>query len=400
MGSGASTTKVDRIRIDQNGDIWKQKKDGTEKLCRPPSSKNNLTNIGKRLRNSASSLNSKSGSEHNKSMNLQKSLLETAEAKRIEAERQVDMLQREICLLELRNTELADEVHFLKEQAKLYSTDDVDSLIGIQNIRQRGNSISTETDIESIKAQAKLERELYENLITKLQSELKGQQERFHRKLQFEQEMREKMEDVVRIHLGDSFLYDAKNSLAHDTLPVKPYDGPKPLCRNLLSSHGRLTTPHNKNSESVETIKEEQLDSSESDNNEFSKSRHSIAQILSFDDNPVHKNSQEKEQAIRPSTADVNNSVIVKSELGRGDSAPTLHKRSKSRERRMQMRKKREQDKESIGSIEDEIEDILNSSFSSISVGSHKRVIVSAKSRDSGYLGESGHIDLEKPKMP
>ena len=66
----------------------------------------------------------------------------------------------------------------------------------------------------------------------------------------------------------------------------------------------------------------------------------------------------------------------------------------------MQMRKKREQDKESIGSIEDEIEDILNSSFSSISVGSHKRAVASAKSRDSGYLGESGHIDLEKSKLP
>ena len=125
------------------------------------------------------------------------------------------------------------------------------------------------------------------------------------------------MEDVVRIHLGDSFLYDAKSSLANDTLPVKPYDGPKPLCRNLLSSHGRLSTPQNRNSESVETIKEEQLNTSESDNDEFSKSRHSIAQILNFEDNTAEKNlPPEKEESIRPSTADVNNSVIIKSELG------------------------------------------------------------------------------------
>lgn len=80
----------------------------------------------------------------------QKSRLEIAEAKRIEAEQQVNILQREICLLELRNTELADEVNFFKEQAKLHTCDDLDSLVGIQNARQRGNSISTETDIESV----------------------------------------------------------------------------------------------------------------------------------------------------------------------------------------------------------------------------------------------------------
>lgn len=167
------------------------------------------------------------------------------------------------------------------------------------------------------KTQAKLERELYENLIAKLQNEIKEQQEKFHKKLQFEKEIREKMEDVVRIHLGDSFLYDAKNSLAHDTLPVKLYDGPKPLCRNLLSSHGRLSTPQNRNSESVETIKEERFNSSESDNDEFSKSRHSIAQILNFEEDKAERTSPpEREEAIRPSTADVNNSVVIRSGLG------------------------------------------------------------------------------------
>lgn len=83
-------------------------------------------------------------------MNSQKSRLEIAESKRIEAEQQVNVLQHEICLLELRNTELADEVNFLKEQARLHSPGDLDSLVGMQNIQQRGNSITTETDIESV----------------------------------------------------------------------------------------------------------------------------------------------------------------------------------------------------------------------------------------------------------
>lgn len=84
---------------------------------------------------------------------------------------------------------------------------------------------------------------MYENLVHKLQNELKEQQEKHQKRLEFERELREKMEDVVRIHLGDAFLFDAKNSLAHDTLPVvKAFESAKPLCRNLLSSHGRLVS--------------------------------------------------------------------------------------------------------------------------------------------------------------
>lgn len=61
MGSGASTittttTKVDRIRVDDNGDIWKIKKNGQEKLCRPTSSKSNFGIIGKHFRNSTSAV--------------------------------------------------------------------------------------------------------------------------------------------------------------------------------------------------------------------------------------------------------------------------------------------------------------------------------------------------------
>lgn len=64
------------------------------------------------------------------------------------------------------------------------------------------------------------------------------------------------------------------------------------------------------------------------------------------------------------------------------------------------MRKKRDKDHDSMESLDDEIEDILNSSLSSISIVSNKKHdTMSAKSRDSGYLGDSGHHDFGTMKM-
>uniref|UniRef100_A0A914Y5C5 Uncharacterized protein n=1 Tax=Panagrolaimus superbus TaxID=310955 RepID=A0A914Y5C5_9BILA len=192
------------------------------------------------------------------------------------------------------------------------------------------------------------------------------------------------MEDVVRIHLGDAFLFDAKNSFAHDTLPIgKSFEGVKPFCRNLLSSHGRLSTPGNTSTNFVETIEEESGE-------ERSTSQAEIIRIHDVESDS-HK--------IRPSTADVNtNKFMSPARIGRGESAPTLFKRSKSREKRSQMRKKKiDGDKESLDShsIDDEIDDILSGSFSSISnsIGSNKHR--SAKSRDSGFLGESGNFEAD-----
>uniref|UniRef100_A0AC34PWD3 Uncharacterized protein n=1 Tax=Panagrolaimus sp. JU765 TaxID=591449 RepID=A0AC34PWD3_9BILA len=382
MGSGASTittttTKVDRIRVDDNGDIWKIKKNGQEKLCRPTSSKSNFGIIGKHFRNStsATSSNSKQENDRSKSPNSQ---LEKVEAKKKETETHINVLQHEICLLELRNTELADEVRWLREQL---------------NANKKRHSISdTDTDVESVKTKAKLERQLYENLVGKLQNDLKQQQEKYHKKLQLEEEMREKMENVIKTHLGETYLFDIKNSCTNDTLPViKSFDGAKPLCRNLLSSHGRLSTPTSDTVDFIETIKEENPSQSDDD---LDRSRQSIAQILNFDD-------QDKAVNPRPSTADVANpSSFTKNEIGRGDSAPAIYKRSKSREKRLRMRKKRDKDHDSMESLDDEIEDILNSSLSSISIVSNKKHdTMSAKSRDSGYLGDSGHHDFGTMKM-
>uniref|UniRef100_A0AC35GJT4 Uncharacterized protein n=1 Tax=Panagrolaimus sp. PS1159 TaxID=55785 RepID=A0AC35GJT4_9BILA len=196
------------------------------------------------------------------------------------------------------------------------------------------------------------------------------------------------MEDVVRIHLGDAFLFDAKNSFAHDTLPiVKSFEGVKPFCRNLLSSHGRLSTPGNTSTNFVETIEEEPGE-------ERSTSQAEIMRIHD-DGSEFHK--------IRPSTADVNTENFkMPVKIGRGESAPTLFKLSKSREKRSQWRKKNiDGDKESIDShsIEDEIDDILSGSFSSISNSISSNKHRSAKSRDSGYLGESANFDADSSKL-
>lgn len=90
--------------------------------------------------------------------------------------------------------------------------------------------------------------------MTKLQDEIRAQQERFQKKIKFEVEINAKLEgtaqnyallyhlDLVRNELGETYLYNFKNSLARDTpLPTaNSYSDAKNMCRNLLPSGGRV----------------------------------------------------------------------------------------------------------------------------------------------------------------
>uniref|UniRef100_A0AC35GDI4 Uncharacterized protein n=1 Tax=Panagrolaimus sp. PS1159 TaxID=55785 RepID=A0AC35GDI4_9BILA len=143
MGSGASTTttKVERIRIDSNGDIWKKKKNGTEKLCRPTSGMRPLSGIQRRIQNRSNSIHSNKGKDMNGSNEKLNSNIENLKFIQNELEGEVERLKHEIQRLEWEKAELINDVAFQKNKMQ-HSSNAVNGFFKGQTINEEENAVS------------------------------------------------------------------------------------------------------------------------------------------------------------------------------------------------------------------------------------------------------------------
>uniref|UniRef100_A0A7E4W261 Uncharacterized protein n=1 Tax=Panagrellus redivivus TaxID=6233 RepID=A0A7E4W261_PANRE len=357
MGTAASTstTKVERIRIDKSGNIWKLHSDGTETLSHPPKKKSK--EVKQQTRHSTGNLSLMNPSQRqrkNEAVNSLTNRLEVLETEKHLAECEANNLRHELRVEELKNRDLVDELSWYKNQLKLVEPNLVYTEYNLRNTHS-ANSMPTKHEIDKV---------FYERFIEKLQTQMKDQNDSMQKRLNFEREMREKMEDVVRIHLGEKALLDAKNSLAYDMLPVsKPYQNTKPFCRSFLFEPERVPTANSKTSE----------DNLEGTNNE--------EKAFCLDDEALRNIETED---TRPKTA--SSLVRQTTNTDKDDTVkPANYKLIKTRS----LSKQADMLKTEVDSfLSDDLDGLLNNSSNSLKavIDHPKRYdLHSAKSRDSGY---------------
>ncbi|CAD5218627.1 unnamed protein product [Bursaphelenchus okinawaensis] len=421
MGTGASTTRVQRISTDSSSVQHKK----PPPVVKPP----RRQSLGTSKRR-GSTLNIQDDNEGGDKGNAESSVM----PQRKEVEEYVEGLKREITSLDLKNRSLEDEIKWLREQ--LGQTPEKPS--SFSTAKQKPNGISGDIKAmylemveqhDFLKAEAKALKETSESQIQELQSELKEQTERYQTKVKFEQEMRERMEEVIREHLGEHYLYGVRSSLARDSSVSISSNSSielKPLCRNFLPKGGRMSTPLTDSNETLNGKQFENyndkllppiasprgltgfgLDGLEQDQNQNSHDRPSTSSALEQRSRKTRRDTLEELTVSENDLKSSNVSVFRRPTESR-------QRRLKSRERRLNdshrnaQAKRRESEEIEVESItsndnfadNEDVDEILNVSIPSLASIKHSgdsvtpverfsRLSTSAKSRDSGFLGDT-----------
>uniref|UniRef100_A0A1I7SFG3 IF rod domain-containing protein n=1 Tax=Bursaphelenchus xylophilus TaxID=6326 RepID=A0A1I7SFG3_BURXY len=429
MGTGASTTRVQRISADSNSAQHKKAPSALNHARRP-----SLGAINDRPRRNGldAKVNEDELEQENKIQNV------IMEHKRHEVEEFVEGLKREITTLELKNRELREEVSWLKEQ--LGGAPELPSAFSTAKIKPNGISgdlkamyVELLDKYDELKKETNSIKNTSQKQISELQSELKEQTERYQTKVKFEQEIRERMEEVIREHLGEDYLFGVRSSVARDSSASVSSNSSielKPLCRNFLPKGGRMSTPL---TDSDETLNGRQLESYVTDKplppiaprnslNGFGPANG--LDLSRPNDSPLPNErpstSSALEQRSRRTRRDTLEELTV-SENDLKSSNAMFRRPTESRQRRLKSRERRynesqrnaqaargesmEIEVESITSNEnfadaEDVDEILNVSIPSLASIRHSgdsvtpverftRLSTSAKSRDSGFLGDT-----------